>query len=193
MIPRIGILALQGAFLEHAQMLDRIGIQHRLIRTNADFDSDINALILPGGESTAMLKLLHASSLFDPIREAIRKQMPVMGTCAGLILLSKDLSNDDRRGFQTLDVVVRRNAYGRQLASHQAIAEFNGIGYVPMTFIRAPLIEEVGPGVQVLAMVDHGIVAVRMGNQLGLTFHPELDEDERIHRYFLSFIASSSN
>lgn len=188
MSPCVGILALQGAFLEHAQMLERIGVASRMIRTKDDFASGIDALILPGGESTAMLKLLHSSLLFEPIRTAIAGRMPVLGTCAGLILLSKTLSNDDRRGFQTLDVVVRRNAYGRQLASHQAIAEFAGIGYVPMTFIRAPLIESVGPDVAVLARVDHGIVAVRQGNQLGLTFHPELDDDERIHRYFLSLI-----
>jgi 5'-phosphate synthase pdxT subunit len=193
MIPFIGILALQGAFLEHAQMLDRIGVRHRYIRTIQDFDSGMNGLILPGGESTAMLKLLHSTKLFDPIRNAIERGLPVLGTCAGLILLSKSLSNDERRGFQTLDVVVKRNAYGRQLASHQAIAEFQGIGYVPMTFIRAPLIEEVGPDVTILAEVDHGIVAVRQGNQLGMTFHPELDEDERIHRYFLSFLTDDKN
>jgi 5'-phosphate synthase pdxT subunit len=188
MIPCIGILALQGAFLEHAQMLDRIGVSHRMIRTKEDFDAGVDALILPGGESTTMLKLLRSANLFDPIQAAIRNRMPVLGTCAGLILLSKSLSNDERRGFQTLDVVVRRNAYGRQLASHQAIADFLGIGYVPMTFIRAPLIESVGSDVRVLAKVDHGIVAVQEGNQLGLTFHPELDDDERIHRYFLSLI-----
>lgn len=190
MIPRIGILALQGAFVEHAQMLDRIGVHHRFIRTIHDFESGLDGLILPGGESTAMLKLLHSSQLFKPIQTAIEQGLPVLGTCAGLILLSKSLSNDDRRGFQTLDVVVKRNAYGRQLASHQSIAEFAGIGLVPMTFIRAPLIEHVGPNVRILAEVDHGIVAVRQGNQLGLTFHPELNEDERIHRHFLSIINS---
>lgn len=193
MIPCIGILALQGAFLEHAQMMERIGVDHRFIRTVDDFQSEVDALILPGGESTAMLNLLHSTNLFDPIRQAIKGGLPVLGTCAGLILLSKSLSNDARRGFQTLDVVVKRNAYGRQLASHQSIAEFRGIGYVPMTFIRAPLIEAVGPDVQILASVDHGIVAVRQKNQLGLTFHPELDDDERIHRYFVSFIAQNAN
>jgi len=193
MIPCIGILALQGAFLEHAQMLARIGVQTRMIRTLADFNDGIDALILPGGESTAMLKLLHSSGLFEPIRTAIANRLPVLGTCAGLILLSKTLSNDEQRGFQTLDVVVRRNAYGRQLASHQAIADFRGIGYVPMTFIRAPLIESVGPDVAVLASVDHGIVAVKQGNQIGLTFHPELDDDERIHRFFLTLIPDRKN
>lgn len=187
----IGILALQGAFLEHRQMLDSIGVASIEIRTLDDFSNGIDGLILPGGESTAMLKLLHSSGLFLPIRQALSEGLPVLGTCAGLILLSMSLSNDPRRGFQTLDVVVKRNAYGRQLSSHQAIAEFHGIGYVPMTFIRAPLIESVGPQVEILATVNDDIVAVRQGHQLGLTFHPELDDDERIHRFFLSIAESA--
>jgi pyridoxal 5'-phosphate synthase pdxT subunit len=186
----IGILAVQGAFIEHEQMLDLLDIEHILIRNVDDLKHPIDGLILPGGESTAMIKIMKEIKLFQPIQECIQSGLPVLGTCAGLILLASRLSNDARLGFQTMDVVVKRNAYGRQLGSFNTIASFGAIGLVPMTFIRAPLIESVGPDVEVLAVVHGGIVAARQNNQIGLAFHPELGEDTRIHHYF-SLIASS--
>jgi len=175
----VAVLALQGAFAEHQQMLRRLGIESYLVRNLADWQRPKDALILPGGESTAMMRILRDEGLFDPIREAILGGLPVFGTCAGLILLDRDHLN-------TMDIRVRRNAYGRQLGSFHAEAEFRGIGSVPMTFIRAPYIEETGPEVEVLSVVDGHIVAARQGRQLVTAFHPELDDDTRIHQYFLS-------
>ena len=175
----VAVLALQGAFAEHQQMLRRLGIESYLVRNLADWQRPKDALILPGGESTAMMRILRDEGLFDPIREAILGGLPVFGTCAGLILLDRDHLN-------TMDIRVRRNAYGRQLGSFHAEAEFRGIGSVPMTFIRAPYIEETGPEVEVLSVVDGHIIAARQGRQLVTAFHPELDDDTRIHQYFLS-------
>ena len=175
----VAVLALQGAFAEHQQMLRRLGIESYLVRNLADWQRPKDALILPGGESTAMMRILRDEGLFDPIREAILGGLPVFGTCAGLILLDRDHLN-------TMDIRVRRNAYGRQLGSFHAEAEFRGIGSVPMTFIRAPYIEETGPEVEVLSVVDGHIIAARQGRQLVTAFHPELDDDSRIHQYFLS-------
>ncbi len=186
----IGILAVQGAFIEHEQMLDLLEVDHIQIRNVDDLNQPIDGLILPGGESTAMIKILKEIGLFHPLRRQIESGLPVLGTCAGLILLAKRLSNDQREGFQTLDVVVQRNAYGRQLGSFNAIADFASIGLVPMTFIRAPLIVSAGSNVDVLAIVHGGIVAVRQANQIGLTFHPELTEDSRIHSFFLEIAAT---
>ena len=133
-------------------------------------------------------KLLRELDLYMPLKERIEKGMPVFGTCAGMILLAKNLSNDERRHFATMDITVRRNAYGRQLGSFYTESEFKGIGSVPMTFIRAPYIEKVGDEVEVLAQVDGNIVAARQGNQLVTSFHPELNTDTRIHEYFVNMI-----
>ena len=178
---RIAILALQGAFAEHEQMLHRLGAETFEIRQLADWNQPKDGLIIPGGESTTQGKLLHDLGLFEPIRQAIVEGLPVFGTCAGLILLSP-------MHLGTMDIDVQRNAYGRQLGSFHTIAPVAGIGNdIPLTFIRAPYINKVlSPDCEVLAEVDGHIVAARQGRQLVTAFHPELDDDTRIHQYFLS-------
>ena len=187
---KVAVLALQGAFIEHEQMLQRLGVETVEIRQLKDWQSFYSrpsqgragdgALILPGGESTVQMRLLKELGLFEPIREAILGGMPVLGTCAGMILLS-----EGRLG--TMDIEVRRNAYGRQLGSFHTVDTVKGIGTdVPMTFIRAPYIERVlSDKVEVLSTVDGHIVAGRQGNQIATAFHPELDEDTRLHEFFL--------
>ncbi len=182
---KIGVLALQGAFIEHEHMLAQLGADSFEIRQRADFGTAMDGLIIPGGESTVMGKLLNELELFDPVKDSIENGMPVFGTCAGLLLLAKTISNDTRRHIGSMDIVARRNAYGRQLGSFDAVAPFEGIGDIPMTFIRAPYIESVGPDVQVLARVEDRMVAARQGRQLVTAFHPELTADTRVHRYFL--------
>ncbi len=184
---RIGILALQGAFVEHAAMLDRLGTEHFEIRQRKDLDQPFQGLILPGGESTVMGKLLRDLGLFEPLAERIRGGLPVFGTCAGLILLAKAVDGGVPC-FATMDIYVKRNAYGRQLGSFYAEEEVKGVGRVPMTFIRAPYIEAVSGDAEILAAVDGNIVAARQGNQLVTAFHPELCDDLSIHRYFLEMI-----
>lgn len=178
---RIAVLAVQGAFAEHEQMLRRIGAETFQIRQRDDWFQAKDGLILPGGESTTQSKLLHDLDLFDPIKQAILDGLPVFGTCAGLILLSS-------MHLATLAVDVERNAYGRQLGSFHTIAPVDEIGRdIPMTYIRAPYITKVlSPDCRVLSTVDDRIVAARQGNQLATAFHPELDDDTRIHDYFLS-------
>ena len=180
-----GILALQGAFAEHAAMLDRLGEPHFEIRQARDLEKPLNRLIIPGGESTVMRRLLHDLDLFDALRARITEGMPVFGTCAGLILLAKQVDGGVPC-FATMDIAVRRNAYGRQLGSFFTNDSFEGLGTLPMTFIRAPRVVDAGAGVQVLARVDGNVVAVRQGTQLGFAFHPELDPDLRVHQLFLS-------
>lgn len=177
----IAILALQGAFAEHQQMLDRLGAESFLIRNINDWNRPKDALIIPGGESTAMMKIMNDEGLTAPIREAIQGGLPVFGTCAGLIML-------DDKHLGTMNIQVKRNAYGRQLGSFYVESDFKGIGLIPMTFIRAPYIESVGEGVDVLSVVDGHIVAARQGYQLVCAFHPELNTDLRVHEYFLSMI-----
>ena len=173
---RVGVLALQGAFIEHEQMLQHIGVEAFEIRQLKDFQQPIDRLIIPGGESTTLRKLLKDTGLFTPIRERILDEMPVFGTCA-----------ETDTGLATMDITVRRNAYGRQLGSFYTESEFKGIDHpIPMTFIRAPYIQSVGEGVEVLATVDGNIVAARQGSQLVTSFHPELNDSEEIHRLFLS-------
>lgn len=181
---RIGILALQGAFAEHAAMLDRLGAEHFEIRQLRDIEKPFDGLILPGGESTAMGKLLRDLGLFEPIRERIENGLPVFGTCAGLILLAKTVEGGVPC-FEAMDISVKRNAYGRQLGSFFTEGEVKGIGRVPMTFIRAPYIKEVSGDAEVLASVDGNIVAAKQGSKLVTSFHPELSEDLSVHRYFL--------
>ena len=186
---KIAVLAVQGAFAEHIDRMKKLGAECIELRQRADLEQDFDGLILPGGESTVQGKLLRELSIFEPLREKIQIGLPVFGTCAGLILLAQELSNDEHVYFGTLPVRVQRNAYGRQLGSFHTEQEVKGIGKVPMTFIRAPYIESVvQPGeksVEILAEVDDHIVAVRYGNQLGVAFHPELDADNRIHEMFL--------
>ena len=181
----IAILAMQGAFLEHGQMLDRLGVEHFEIRKKEDLDRSFDGLILPGGESTVMRKLLIELDIYDILKEKIEDGLPVFGTCAGLILLAEQVE-DGVPCFGTMNILAKRNAYGRQLGSFYTDAEFDGLGQVPMTFIRAPYIAQAGEGVEILAEVDGKIVAARQGRQLVTAFHPELDGDTRIHEYFLN-------
>jgi 5'-phosphate synthase pdxT subunit len=183
----IAILALQGAFAEHGAMLDRLGIRHFEIRQLHDLKNEFDALILPGGESTVMGKLLTESGLYDPIREKIESGMPVFGTCAGLILLARKVAAGNPC-LGTMDICAKRNAYGRQLGSFYTEQEFKGLGTIPMTFIRAPYITEVSGNTEILAQVDGKIVAARQGNQLVTAFHPELTQDLRVHQYFSRII-----
>lgn len=181
------ILALQGAFVEHAAMLDRLGTEHFEIRQLRDLERPFDSLILPGGESTVMRKLLNDLGLFEPLRDRIEAGLPVFGTCAGLILLAKTVEGGVPC-FGTMDIAVKRNAYGRQLGSFYTEEDCRGIGRVPMTFIRAPYIQAVSGDAEVLAAVDGNIVAARQKNQLVTAFHPELSADLSVHRYFLEIV-----
>ena len=190
---KVAVLAVQGAFIEHINMLKKLGIDSFEIRQEKDLEEDFDGIILPGGESTVMGKLLKELNLFDTLLEKIKSGMPVLGTCAGLILLAEKLSNDEKAYFKTLPVTVKRNAYGRQLGSFQTVADVKGVGEIPLTFIRAPYIEGVQDGVDIIATVDNNIVGVRYKNQLGISFHPELTNDLSIHKYFIQMIEESKN
>ncbi len=184
---KIGVFALQGAFFEHARALEQLGVQTAEIRKRSDFNS-FDGVILPGGESTVQGKLLREEGLLLPLKSAIEGGMPVFGTCAGLILLAKRISNDSNVYLGTMSVTVKRNAYGRQLGSFKTIADMGSVKDYPMVFIRAPYIESVGEGVEVLSRVDGNIVAARERNMLVTAFHPELTDDLRVHRYFLEHV-----
>lgn len=195
---KIAVLAVQGAFVEHIDKLRALGVECVELRKYADLEQQFDGLILPGGESTVQGKLLRELGMFEPLREKIRMGLPVLGTCAGLILLAEKISNDSNVYFGTLPVCVQRNAYGRQLGSFHTEQEVAGIGRVPMTFIRAPYIESLltsESGTQtpeILAGVEGRIVAVRCGRQIGIAFHPELDKDNRIHEMFLELCGDYS-
>ena len=184
---KIGVLAVQGAFIEHKRMLESLGCECVELRKKSDI-CDIDGLVLPGGESTVQGKLLRELDMFDELKERIANGLPVLATCAGLILLASHISNDDNVYFGTLPVTVKRNAYGRQLGSFHTVADLKGIGEVPMTFIRAPYVADVSPDVDVLATVDDKIVAVKYGKQFAFSFHPELDSDYSIHKAFIESI-----
>lgn len=174
---KIGVLALQGAFVEHEKMLAQLGVESIELRNLEDFQqhqSDLSGLILPGGESTTMGKLLRDQQMLIPIREAILNGLPVFGTCAGLILLAKQITSKEESHLATMDIVVERNAYGRQLGSFYTEADCKGVGKIPMTFIRGPIISSVGDSVDVLAIVNNQIVAAQEKNMLVTSFHPEL-------------------
>ena len=192
---KIGILALQGAFAEHAKVLEKLGVVSAEIRNLDDFQkhqSDLAGLILPGGESTTMGKLLRDQEMLLPIREAILSGLPVFGTCAGLILLAKEIISQEESHLATMDIVVERNAYGRQLGSFYTEAECKGVAQIPMTFIRGPIISSVGEGVEILATVDDQIVAAQEKNMLVTSFHPELTDDARLHQYFINMCKEKS-
>lgn len=186
---KIGILALQGAFVEHEKVLTELGIESVELRNLEDFQqyrSSLSGLILPGGESTTMGKLLRDQDMLLPIREAIQSGLPVFGTCAGLILLAKQITSQEESHLATMDIVVERNAYGRQLGSFYTEADCKGVGKIPMTFIRGPIISSVGEDVEVLAIVNNQIVAAQEKNMLVTSFHPELTDDVRLHEYFIN-------
>jgi len=198
-VVRVGVLALQGDVREHRRQLDELGAVTSLVRTDEDLER-IDALVLPGGESTTMWRLARAVGLLEPLRAAIRAGMPAYGACAGMILLADRLDNG-APGQETvggLDVSVRRNAFGRQVDSFETPLEFPVLGDPPATavFIRAPWVDQAGPDVDVLATVAAGpatgkIVAVRQGPLLATSFHPELTADQRVHAFFLSMVKES--
>ena len=185
---KIGVLALQGAFAEHRRMLTSLGVESFEIRQKRDLERSYDGLIIPGGESTVQGKLLIELDLFESIRKDILSDVPVFGTCAGLLLLAKEIKNDNRKHLATMDIKAVRNAYGRQLGSFHAKERFEGIGIIPMTFIRAPYIAETYKNTKVLAKVDGKIVAAREGNQLVTAFHPELTDDVSVHEYFIDMV-----
>jgi len=185
-------MALQGAFIEHEQRLQALGAETFEVRQLADWNQPKDGLVLPGGESTTQLKLLTDLGLLEPVRRDILAGLPVFGTCAGLILLAKDVEGEPYPRLSTMDIRVRRNAYGRQLGSFATEHEMEGVGRIPMTFIRAPYIESVSGDARVLAEVDGHIVAAQQGNQLVTAFHPELNDDPAVHRYFLSLLPPSN-
>ena len=189
---RIAVMALQGAFIEHEHTLARLGAESFEVRQASDWLQPKDGLIIPGGESTTQLKLLRDLGLLQPVREAIRGGLPVFGTCAGLILLAKHVDGEDFERISTMDISVRRNAYGRQLGSFFTTGKMKGVAdNVPMTFIRAPYINKVGNGVDILAQEQGHIVAARQANQLVTAFHPELNSSTAVHEYFLRMASAS--
>ena len=193
-MPTIGVLALQGAFNAHARALKQLNVQVREIRLPQDLDG-VDGVVLPGGESTTMSQLLLSSDVFDVLTQRIADGLPTLGTCAGLILLAKRVldARPDQVSCSVLDVTVRRNGYGRQIDSFEADIVVTGLE-TPLTavFIRAPIIEEVGSGVEILAMHNGAPVAVASQNVIAASFHPELTSDVRFHELFLHMILSGS-
>ena len=184
---RIGVLALQGDFAEHAEALRRLGVEPVEVRLPADL-ADLDGLIIPGGESTTIARLLDAYGLLEPIRSLTRAGFPTWGTCAGAIMLAERAPGLDRPNLGAMDIGVRRNAFGSQKDSFETDLEVSGLSddAFHAVFIRAPVIEEVGPDVEVLAKLDDGtVVAARQGALLATSFHPELADDDRFHHYFV--------
>ncbi|MDE6092272.1 MAG: pyridoxal 5'-phosphate synthase glutaminase subunit PdxT [Ruminococcus sp.] len=181
---RIGVLAVQGAFAEHISKLNQLDIESFEIRQSDDITGKFNGLILPGGESTVMKKLLHELDLFEPLKNMIENGIPVLATCAGMILLAEKIDSGENSCFGTMNMTVKRNAYGRQLGSFRCIDNFNGIP-VEMPFIRAPYVTETGDGVEILAEHNGKIVAVRQGKQIAVAFHPELTDDTTVYNLFI--------
>jgi 5'-phosphate synthase pdxT subunit len=190
---KLGVLALQGAYREHREALDALGVESTQVRT-PDQVAGLDALILPGGESTTMGKLLVTSGLLPVLKERLRDGLAAFGTCAGLILLSERVidGRPDQVSLDALDATVRRNAYGTQLASFETALEVDGLGHDPFpgVFIRAPVVEAVGDAVEVLAAHEDHPVLVRSGRIWAATFHPELSGDLRIHERFLNEVMS---
>ena len=188
---RIGILAVQGDYEAHARMLDRLGVQYVLVRT-PEQAAHVDAMILPGGESTTMLKFLKEEGLEAPLRELERRGAAFFGTCAGAILLAREVRGPAQASLGFADLTVSRNAYGRQLSSEVRTAR-SKLKSEPleMVFIRAPMIEETGPDVKVLASEHGHPVLVRQGNLLIATFHPELTDDTTVHEYFVKMAAAA--
>ncbi len=183
----IGVLALQGDVREHRRALERLGARTREVRKPRDLEG-LDGLVLPGGESTTIARLLHESGLWDELRERGREGFPIYGTCAGLILLAREILEDRPEGLGLMDITVDRNAYGRQVDSFEADIEIEGIGPFHAVFIRAPKVVRCGPDVEVLAEYDGSPVLVQQGRLLASTFHPELTDDPRVHEHFLKLV-----
>lgn len=187
---KIGVLALQGAVAEHVKSLQQAGADEVVtVKWPADLEG-VDGLVLPGGESTTMGKLMNKYELMEPVRELAQKGLPMFGTCAGLILLSKRIHGQDWSHIGVLDALVDRNSFGRQVDSFETDLDIKGVEGEPYraVFIRAPHIMEVGPEVEVLSTFNDRIVAARQGNVLGASFHPELTDDVRLHGYFLNMV-----
>lgn len=189
---RIGVLALQGGFAEHLDALRKLGTDAFEIRKKEDLAGGLDGLVLPGGESTVIGRLLRETALFEPLKVLIGGGLPVFGTCAGMILLAEKIDNDPAVYFGSVPMTVRRNAYGRQLGSFKTRSHLAGLGEIPMTFIRAPYIASSGAGVNLLATVGGVGVAAEYENILVTAFHPELTDDLRVHQYFLGKIKPPS-
>ena len=191
--PRVGVLALQGDVVEHVRALERAGARVREVRTAEDL-AQVDALVVPGGESTTVIRLLTRFGLIEPIKERVRAGMPFWGTCMGMIVAARDVAEMDQPTLGLLDVTVRRNAFGRQVDSAEVPLPIPALGGdpFPAIFIRAPWIERTGSGVETLA--EHGGhgVMVRQRNVLGTSFHPELTADDRVHGYFLRMIEEAA-
>ncbi len=190
---KIGVLALQGAFKLHVQALERLGVEALEVRSLQDFD-DSEALIIPGGESTTMSFLLESSGMFDSLKERSTDGMPILGTCAGMILLSSKITDgrSDQKSLGLIDIEVRRNGYGRQIDSFESDLLIKGFGdSFRGVFIRAPLVESVGEEVEVLAEINGHPVMCRQGSTIVTSFHPELADDDRIHADFLEMVSNS--
>jgi 5'-phosphate synthase pdxT subunit len=189
-VTTIGVLALQGDFAEHVSVLRRLGSEAQEVR-RPDELSDLDGLIIPGGESTTISRLMEEYELAEPLRRLAQDSFPVWGTCAGMIVLARRASDLDRPTLAALDITVRRNAFGRQVDSFETDLSVPSLGAALFhaVFIRAPTVEDVGEGVEVLAALEDGrVVAVRQGNALATAFHPELTDDDRFHRYFLALV-----
>ncbi|MEA1959373.1 MAG: pyridoxal 5'-phosphate synthase glutaminase subunit PdxT [Chloroflexota bacterium] len=190
---RIGVLALQGAFEEHIACFRRLGVDTFEVRVREELKG-LDGLVIPGGESTTMTRLMRDYDLTAPVRDLCRDGLPVMGTCAGMILLSDGVSDIGASALDAMDIRVRRNGFGRQVDSFEFVLSIPAIGYPPFhaVFIRAPFIDTVGESVEVLARLPDGTaVAARQGNMLALSFHPELTDDLRLHAYFVDIVKSS--
>lgn len=189
MRPRIGVLALQGDFEAHRIAIERAGGEAAEVRTAADLDA-VDGLIIPGGESTTMLKLLHLENLFEPLRE-FGKRKSIFGTCAGAILLATEVVNPAQQSLGLIDARVERNGYGRQIDSRIAQIELDGKS-AEAVFIRAPIIREVGPAARVLARYMDDPVLIEQGRHLAATFHPELSADNSVHRRFIEKVRETA-
>lgn len=183
---KIGILGFQGAVVEHCRAVEALGQEAVVVRYPEQL-SLLNGIILPGGESTTMGKLLNRTGMMDPLRKRIEEGLPVWGTCAGMILLAKKLEDDPVTHLAVMDIVVKRNAYGTQIDSFDTRASIPAVDSkpIPLVFIRAPYITEVDDKVEVMSRIDGHIVAAREGNMLVTSFHPELTDDTSFHRYFV--------
>lgn len=185
---KVGVLALQGAFREHKQSLIKCGVHVIEVRKLEDLGK-CSALIIPGGESTTIGKLLVEGNLMDAIKERAQEGMPLFGTCAGMILMAKDIKDSDQPRLGVLDIEVIRNAYGRQVNSFEMDLTIQGLSEpFASVFIRAPYVTKVGPNVEILSKHDDKIVMVKQGKLLGCSYHPELTDDLRIHQYFVDMI-----
>ncbi|HET8789238.1 MAG TPA: pyridoxal 5'-phosphate synthase glutaminase subunit PdxT [Actinomycetes bacterium] len=192
--PRVGVLAFQGDVREHLAALAAVGADPVEVRTMADLDS-VEGLVVPGGESTVIGKLAARYGLLAPLRARVADGLPVLGTCAGMIFLAREVEGPPQDLLGVLDVRVRRNAFGRQVASFEAGVDVKGVdgGPVSGAFIRAPWVAEAAPEVEVLAEVDGKVVAVRQGNLLATAFHPELTGEVRLHRWLVDLVAERSS